>query len=37
MQKKCLPQTGDNLSPWVLNSTHGSGCKNPDYTTITPP
>ena len=37
MQKNCLPQSGDNLSPWVLNSTHGSGCKNPDYTSILPP
>jgi hypothetical protein len=31
---KCLPQTGHQLKPWLLNSTHGTGCKDVDYTCL---
>lgn len=34
MKKNCLPQAGHNLKPWLLNSTHGSGCRGADYTCI---
>ena len=34
MKKNCLPQTGHYLKPWVLNSTHGSGCRDEPSTCI---